>query len=216
MAIHSFPSYTQTTSPFAPEDLQSGLREEKIGVIGLGDAGLSLLVQFARIGHRVLGFDFDADTVLGLNASQSTSDLFSEDDLNELLKQKRIEATNSFERVAEVSVVIIAFADLEQALEAAKAIAPHLKKGTVVAHETQTHSGSPESGLKDALENGSGLSAGKDFFLAFSSVPKDTNKQALGFHIAPKLLSGTTPQCLELAADYYSRICDVIRQDDHS
>jgi|TARA_B110000438_G_scaffold285171_1_gene314959 UDP-N-acetyl-D-glucosamine dehydrogenase len=220
MTIHSFPSYTHTTSPFAAEGLPSDLSEKKVGIIGLGTAGLPLLIEFARKGHRVVGFDLDEDRVKSVNEGESYLEHISANDLSSLLEHRRIEATASFKRITEVDAAIICVPnplnangepDLSYVLKAAEAIAPHMQKGVLIALESTIYPSTTDGELKAALEEGSDMRAGIDFHLAFSTERKDPENPASHFGIVQKHIGGLTPRCLELAVGYYSRVHEVIK-----
>ena len=46
-------------------------KEAVIGIVGLGYAGLPLMLRFCETGYKVLGFDVDNDKVEQLNAGLS-------------------------------------------------------------------------------------------------------------------------------------------------
>src|SRR5713101_2360924 len=46
-------------------------RSARVGVIGLGYVGLPLVVEFARAGFDVTGFDVDASKIAEINAGRS-------------------------------------------------------------------------------------------------------------------------------------------------
>ena len=51
--------------------IESGRRQARVGVIGLGYVGLPLAVEFARAGFDVTGFDVDAARSTQINAGKS-------------------------------------------------------------------------------------------------------------------------------------------------
>src|SRR6478609_6226332 len=154
----------------------------KIAVIGLGYVGLPLSLQFARSGVTVLGLDIDVQKTNALNAGRSYIKHISEETVKEAVDGKRFLASADFSRIADVSAVIICVPtplnknrepDISYILETGRAMAPHLKPGTLVALESTTYPGTTDTELRAVLEEGSGMVAGRDFYLAFSPERED-------------------------------------------
>ena len=150
----------------------------QISVIGLGYVGLPLSLQFARSGLNVLGLDLDPAKVDSINSGKSYLKHFSSESIAEQVSTGRFEATTHPSRLSEVEAVLICVPtplnhhrepDLSFVLETARAIAPHLRKGVLVTLESTTYPGTTEEELRSVLEEGSGMQAGIDFHLAYSS-----------------------------------------------
>jgi UDP-N-acetyl-D-glucosamine dehydrogenase len=188
--------------------------ESKVAIVGLGYVGLPLSLQFARSGVPVLGFDIDPDKVDALNEGRSYIEHVPGAVVAEQVKAGRLAATTDFARVKEVDAVIICVPtplnknrepDISFILQTGRAIAPHLRPGTLVALESTTYPGTTDEDLKAVLEAGSGLKAGKDFHLAFSPEREDPANPASKVGEVPKLVGGLTPACLEKALQVYGR-----------
>jgi UDP-N-acetyl-D-glucosamine dehydrogenase len=95
--------------------------------------------------------------------------------------------------------------DLSFVLKTGKAIAPHLQSGMLVVLESTTYPGTTENELREVLEKGSGLKAGKDFHLAYSPEREDPGNPDSKVSEIPKVIGGYTPACLEAAKKTYSR-----------
>src|SRR5205807_6399013 len=65
--------------------------------------------------------------------------------------------------------------------------------------------GTTDEDLREVLEAGSGLKAGKDFHLAYSPEREDPGNPKSQIGLIPKLVGGHTPACLEQARALYSR-----------
>src|SRR3989338_3947338 len=72
-------------------------RTARIGIIGLGYVGLPLAVEFAREGFKVTGLDVDLKRVEGVRKARSYIIDISSDDLREVRRSNRLQATTSFE-----------------------------------------------------------------------------------------------------------------------
>jgi UDP-N-acetyl-D-glucosamine dehydrogenase len=186
----------------------------KVAIVGLGYVGLPLSLQFARSGVPVLGMDVDVDKVEALNDGRSYIKHVSGDLVAEQVKAGRLEATADFARVNEVDAVIICVPtplnknrepDISYILQTGRAIAPHLRSGTLVALESTTYPGTTDEDLKEVLESGSGLTAGTDFHLAFSPEREDPANPDSKVGEVPKLVGGLTPACLAKAMQVYGQ-----------
>jgi UDP-N-acetyl-D-glucosamine dehydrogenase len=184
----------------------------KIAIIGLGYVGLPLSLQFARSGAHVLGLDIDLEKVDALNQGRSYIKHLSGEAVAEQVKAGRLQAATDFSRVSEVEAVIICVPtplnknrepDISFILETGRAMAPHLRHGTLVVLESTTYPGTTDEDLRSVLEAGSGLKAGEDFHLAFSPEREDPANPASKVGEVPKLVGGLTPRCLEKAVQIY-------------
>ena len=185
-----------------------------IAVVGLGYVGLPLSLQFARSGVNVLGLDLDPDKVTALNEGRSYIKHVPSESVAEHVRTNRLEATSDFARVREVDAVIICVPtplnknrepDISYIVQTGRAIAPHLRKGTLVVLESTTYPGTTDEDLRRVLEEGSGLKAGEDFHLAFSPEREDPANPDSRVGEVPKLVGGLTPACLEIAVRLYGR-----------
>ena len=175
--------------------------------------GLPLSMQFARSGVSVLGFDTDEAKICALNAGRSYIKHIDAGRIAEVRAKGLFEATADFDRIKETDVAIICVPtplnkyrepDLSFVLDTGKAIAPHLKRGSIVILESTTYPGTTEGELREVLESGSGLKAGKDFHLAFSPEREDPGNPDSKVASIPKVVGGLTPACLEAAKQIYS------------
>ncbi len=184
----------------------------KIGIVGLGYVGLPLSLQFARSGVEVLGLDIDEKKVTALRKGQSYIRHIESGAIREQVEGGRFGATTDFSRVKEVDAVIICVPtplnknrepDISYIVETGKAIAPHLRKGTLVVLESTTYPGTTDEDLLRVLEEGSGLRAGKDFHLAFSPEREDPGNPDSKVAVIPKVVGGLTPACRDRAVALY-------------
>jgi UDP-N-acetyl-D-glucosamine dehydrogenase len=167
----------------------------KIAVIGLGYVGLPLSLQFARSGVTVLGLDIDTAKVESLNGGRSYIKHISPETISEAMKARTFSASGDFSHIREVEAVIICVPtplnknrepDISFIVETGKAIAPHLTKGILVVLESTTYPGTTDEDLREALEAGSKLKAGRDFHLAFSPEREDPEMRRARLKSFPK------------------------------
>jgi UDP-N-acetyl-D-glucosamine dehydrogenase len=191
----------------------------KIAIVGLGYVGLPLSLQFSRSGVEVLGLDIDAAKVDALNQGRSYIKHIPAQAIAEATRAGSFAASTDFGRVKEVNAVIICVPtplnknrepDISFILETGRSMAPHLQKGTLVVLESTTYPGTTDEDLRDVLEKGSGLAAGRDFHLAFSPEREDPGNPDSKVSIIPKVIGGYTPACLERAKELYSKAIKTI------
>ena len=95
--------------------------------------------------------------------------------------------------------------DISFILDTGRSIARHLRKGMLVVLESTTYPGTTDEDLREVLEIGSGLEAGRDFHLAFSPEREDPGNPDSKVALIPKVVGGYTPACLEKAVALYSK-----------
>ena len=186
----------------------------KIAIVGLGYVGLPLSLQFARSGVSVLGLDIDRAKVDSLNQGRSYIKHIESSAIAEATAAGKFSASTDLSRVSEVEAVILCVPtplnknrepDISFIIDTGKSIAKHLRKGTLVVLESTTHPGTTDEDLREVLEAGSGLKAGKDFHLAFSPEREDPGNPDSKVALIPKVIGGYTPACLEKAKALYSK-----------
>jgi UDP-N-acetyl-D-glucosamine dehydrogenase len=189
------------------------MSEKHIAVVGLGYVGLPLSLQFARSGATVLGLDIDRAKVDALNAGRSFIKHISSESIKTEIDKKSFSASIDFARIKDVDSVIICVPtplnknrepDISYIVETGKAIAPNLRKGSIVVLESTTYPGTTDEDLKEVLEKGSGFKAGIDFHLAFSPEREDPGNPSSVVATIPKVVGGLTPACLGKAIELYS------------
>ena len=186
----------------------------KIGIVGLGYVGLPLAVAFAEAGDEVIGLDTDPRKIEGLNAGRSHIEDISDATLAPLAGRLRATANQADLASCEAIVVCVPTPltgsrepDLTYLLESATALAGVLQPEQLVVLESTTYPGTTRERLLPILEE-SGLSAGRDFHLAFSPERIDPGRTDYTVRTTPKLVGGLTADCSRRAEALYSRICD--------
>lgn len=154
----------------------------KLAVIGLGFIGLPLSLSYAMKGAKVIGIDVSDSLIEEINEGKSHHlEYYQGKSLQDILKdqlaQGNFRGTTSYEEAAsQVNNYIITvgidvkhgdpqFAHLQTAMES---LASVLKKGDTVLLRSTVVPGTTEEMVKPILER-SGLVAGEDFYLAYSS-----------------------------------------------
>jgi UDP-N-acetyl-D-glucosamine dehydrogenase len=186
----------------------------KIAIIGLGYVGLPLSFQFARSGVTVLGLDIDTAKVDLLNQGRSYIKHIPPETVAEAIRSGSFSATSDFSRIREAEAAIICVPtplnknrepDISYILDTGKSMARYLHKGILVVLESTTYPGTTDEDLREVLEFGSGLEAGRDFHLAFSPEREDPGNPDSKVATIPKVVGGYTPACLQKAVELYSK-----------
>lgn len=202
---------------------QVSARSATVGVIGLGYVGLPLARAFLRAGFPVVGLDTDERKPELLRAGRSYLRHLPAEDFTGFIEQGRFRPTSDYSLAAECRALIICVPtplrdgrepDTSFIENTGRQIAPHLRRGVLVALESTTWPGCTEQLLRPVLERGSGLRAGKDFFLVYSPEREDPGNQQ--FHTAniPKVLGGYTAACRRAGAALYGAVVERVVEVD--
>jgi UDP-N-acetyl-D-glucosamine dehydrogenase len=190
----------------------------QVTVIGLGYVGLPLLVEVARAGFHVTGYDLIEERAASVRAGKSYIKDVPDSALAELVEKGRVDATSDPKCLALADVVIICVPtplnksrspDNSYIVAAADALLPHMHPGMLIVLESTTFPGFTREVLLPRLSE-SGLKVGQDFFLSFSPERVDPGNERFQTKNTPKVVGGTTPDCLTMIRALYSEVMDRI------
>jgi len=183
-------------------------REATIAVLGLGYVGLPLAVEFAEGGFAVAGVDPDGRKVDSITRGESYVGDVPSARVAPLVENGRLRAMADYGALDEAPDVVFICVptpytsarvpDLSYIEAAARAIAARLRPGQLIVLESTTYPGTTEELVLPLLET-SGLSAAKDFYLAFSPERINPGDRVYGVHNTPKVVGGTRPEAGHLA-----------------
>ncbi len=191
-----------------------------ITVVALGKIGLPLAVQFASLGHEVIGADVNAATVDLVNAGIEPfpGEAHLAEKLADVVSRGLLKATTDTAAAVAVSdavvVVVPLFVDAEGIpdfgwMDAATAdIARGLKPGTLVSFETTLPVGTTRSRFLPMLEAGSGLACGPDFSLVFSPERVFTGRVFADLRKYPKLVGGVDVESAKRGVSFYEAVLE--------
>src|SRR3954454_11618184 len=186
-------------------------RQARVGVIGLGYVGLPLVVEFARAGFDVTGFDVDASKTDSINAGRSYIPDVAEADLAACVRAGKIRATTDMSLLGEMDAIDICVPtplrktkdpDLSYVVHAVEAVAASLKRGQLVILESTTYPGTTDEVVQPMLV-AKGFKADVDFFLAFSPERVDPGNPQFNTKNIPKIVGGVGPASTAIAAELY-------------
>ena len=196
----------------------------KIAVIGLGYVGLPLCIRFCESGLKVIGLDVDQEKVEAINKGKSYIKHIDAGIISKLRSSGVLSASIDFSEVKQCDAVLICVPtplgnhrepDISYVLETGNSIAPFIKQQEerfkkLVVLESTTYPGTTDEQLKQVLEDGSGMIAGKDFHLAYSPEREDPGRTDHSVKSIPKVMGGYTKECLQKCVDLYSIALDEV------
>ncbi len=189
-------------------------KKAKVGVVGLGYVGLPLSLAFLKAGFSVVGVDVSLERVESLKRGISPIADTPSSELKKFVSSGQFNVTHSYAALEDVETVSICVPtplrktrepDLSFIVQAASELQKCLHKDQLIVLESTTYPGTTDELVLPILEK-SGLQVGEDFFLAFSPERIDPGNKEFGLLNTPKVIGGTTSQCLELASLLYSQI----------
>ena len=180
--------------------------------------GLPLAQEACRSGLAVTGLDTDSVVVAGLVSGKSHIDDIDSAGVAEMLAAG-FEAVTDPICIRDADVVVICVPtpldddgtpDLGAVKAATRTVSEHLQPGSLVVLESTTYPGTTEDTVRPLLEEGSGLTAGIDFNLAYSPERIDPGNPEWGLRNTPKIVGGLTTDCTERAVKFYEKIVDTV------
>lgn len=193
-------------------------RQGRVVVIGIGYVGLPLVVEFAKAGFHVTGYDKDPRKVDSLKKGVSYIEDIPTAVLEPLVAAGRLTASTDESVMADADAIIVCVPtplnktkepDISFIVSATDAIARHLHDDLVVVLESTTYPGTTRELVAPRLEQ-AGAKVGETLFLAFSPERVDPSNKKWQTHNTPKVLGGMTPRCLEVSMALYSQIIETV------
>ncbi len=191
-------------------------REARLGIVGLGYAGLPLAILFADAGFQVTGIDLNETRVSWVNQRRSyLVDVPSE---RYEAAGDRLSATSDYAAVSELDALTICVPtplsktrtpDISFVVSAAEAVQRQLRPGQLVILQSTTYPGTTLEILLPILETG-GRKVGRDFFLGYAPERVDPGNETWTIRTTPKLVAGVTEECRRRTEALYSQIVDTV------
>lgn len=202
------------------------LRKATIGIVGLGYVGLPLMLRCCEAGFNVIGFDISEEKISTLLSGQSYIKHIPSSRIQTFLAETNHAATGTghfipttnFERAIEADVLILCVPtpltkhrepDLHFITSTMDSLLPYLRSGQLLCLESTTYPGTTDEELAPLLQ-AKGFTLGEDYFLAFSPEREDPGNPQFTTRTIPKVCGGFTPNCRDVAVNFYSKIVDQV------
>jgi UDP-N-acetyl-D-galactosamine dehydrogenase len=190
----------------------------KIAVIGLGYVGLPLAIEFSKK-YRVVGFDINAQRVDELKQGFDRTKEANPEALN----TARITEPNGhglhlsadLDEIRDCVVYIVTVPtpidhfkspDLSLLLKASEMVGSVLKANDMVIYESTVYPGCTEEDCVPVLEQTSGLTFNKDFFVGYSPERINPGDKINTLTTIKKVTSGSTPAIANVVDALYASI----------
>jgi UDP-N-acetyl-D-glucosamine dehydrogenase len=170
-----------------------------VGVIGLGYVGQTVARAAAASGHKVVGYDVNAEAIQKLNPKELSN----------------FTGTTDETILSDCEIVLIAVPtpltddrqpDLSFVHQAADLIARNFKSPILVINESTSHPGTLRTEIAERITKTSGV------LHLYASSPERVDPGNGNWNVknTPRLLSGLTPEATALAKSFYAPFCDTI------
>jgi UDP-N-acetyl-D-glucosamine dehydrogenase len=203
-------------SPRTDFDERVATRAARVGIVGLGYAGLPLAVSFAEAGFDVTGIDINDERVRAIREKRSYLVDVPTDRYEAL--DGTISATSDYAAARELDALTICVPtplsktktpDVQYIVAAAESVAANLRPGQLVVLQSTTYPGTTEEIVQPILER-TGGKVGHDFFLGYAPERVDPGNGVYTIQNTPKLVAGVTEECLRRTELLYRQIVDVV------
>jgi UDP-N-acetyl-D-glucosamine dehydrogenase len=207
---------SKVVSPASDFEARIATRDARIGIVGLGYAGLPLAMAFAESGFDVTGIDLNDQRVEAIRQRRSYLVDVPADRYENL--NGRLHATADYAAAADLDAITICVPtplsktrapDLTYIVSAAEALAQNMRAGQLIVLQSTSHPGTTEEIVLPILERG-GAKVGQDFFLGYAPERVDPGNKEHTIQSTPKLVSGVTPECLRRTEHLYAQIIDTV------
>ena len=186
------------------------VREETIGVVGLGYVGLPLAVHLAAH-FRVVGFDLNLKRIEELIGGEDRTLEVSAGELNKVDVHYTADPT----RLSDCRLIIVAVPtpidghrnpDLSPLCGASEIVGKQMPRGACVVFESTVFPGATEDVCVPILEQESGLSFGIDFTVGYSPERINPGDKVHTLEKITKIVSGSDQQTTRLLAGVYGKV----------
>lgn len=188
-----------------------------IGVIGMGYVGLPLILRYAEVGYKVIGFDVDVEKIRLLTEGRSYIEHISSNSIQDAL-QRGFEPTTDLSCANMMDALILCVPtplnkyrepDISYVINTIENLKPYLRPGQIVSLESTTYPGTTEEELLPRIQS-TGNIVGQDIFLVFSPEREDPGNKNFTTRTIPKVCGGTTPECLSHGIALYDQVIDQV------
>jgi UDP-N-acetyl-D-glucosamine dehydrogenase len=194
--------------------------DTRVAIIGLGYVGLPLAISFVEAGLTVVGVDASPQRVAELNAARSPIDDIDDARLAAGLAAglrvvepggAGLEGFDAIFVCVPTPITEAKDPDLGYVLSAADLICGQLRAGQLIVLQSTTFPGTTMGPFRERLER-SGLSAGRDFDLAFAPERVNPGDPLSAQRDVPRLVGASTPEATTRAGALLRRINTTVHE----
>lgn len=191
----------------------------KIGILGLGYVGLPLALRYSEFGFKnVMGFDVDNEKIESILNNKTYIKQFP-DEMIESATSKGFSATSDFSKLNDMDAIILCvptplnkyrepdISFITNSMD--QHVVPNLRRGQILSLESTTYPGTTEEELETRIEK-AGFKVGEDYFVIYSPEREDPGNKNFNTQTIPKVVGGTTENCLEVGATLYEGVIDKV------
>ena len=184
----------------------------RVAIIGQGYVGLTIAVGAAGAGHKVVGFDANADLVKALNSGVSHIEGISHSALKSFLSNNTYTASADAAALNGCDVVVIAVPtpltearnpDLSFVHAAVELIQNNVRSPALIINESTSYPGTLRKEIAARIN-------GITHLYASSPERVDPGNTHWGTKNTPRLIGGLTPEAVTKAKEFYSSFCDSV------
>ncbi len=193
-------------------------RSAKVVVIGVGYVGLPLVVELAKAGFTVTGYDKDREKIRMLALGESYIGDIPTAELAPLVQAGKIKASTDPDVLGAADAIVVCVPtplnktkdpDMRFIASASDEIAARQHPGMLIVLESTTYPGTTREVMVPKLTHGK-YELGKDVFVAFSPERVDPGNKKFHTRNTPKVIGGATPGCLAVAKALYGTVIDTL------
>jgi UDP-N-acetyl-D-glucosamine dehydrogenase len=194
-------------------------QKARVVVVGIGYVGLPLVVELAKAGFRVTGFDRDPSKVKAIKEGRSYIEDVKQEDISTHVKSGIMDASTDARVIGQADAVILCVPtplkttkdpDMSYIEGAVESVVRHLHPDMLVSLESTTYPGTTREYVAAQLTREGDYEIGRNIYVSFSPERVDPGNPKFGTRNTPKVLGGMTPQCLEIAQSLYRQIVDTV------
>ena len=194
------------------------VKNQKVGIVGLGYVGLPLALHISSHGSNVVGFDINSRDIENLVEGKSRIPSVSNVQLVELLKSSFLSFTIDPRELEKCQIVIICVPtplkgngeiDLSFLESAADVLVDFVTAGTLIVSESTSYPGTLREVFQSRLQE---KRKGEKFYLATAPERVDPGSQ-FSFRDIPRVVSGidsvSTAKAVEFYSQFFTRVIRV-------
>jgi UDP-N-acetyl-D-galactosamine dehydrogenase len=182
-----------------------------VAIVGLGYVGLPLAVEFGKK-MQTIGLDLSEEKVAAYRRHFDPSGEVSTQDL---MAAEHLQCHTKPSSLTEADFIIVAVPtpvdaghqpDFTSLIKSSEAVGEFMKRGAIVVYESTVYPGATEEVCIPILEKQSGLKWKQDFWVGYSPERINPGDKERTVTKIVKVVSGDTPETLEVIAEVYASI----------